>query len=42
MHYKQLGTIAAATSRLAIAFALANVIGLSSARADDQKAGPKK
>jgi len=38
MQYKQLGSMAAATSRFAIAFALANVIVLSSARADDPKA----
>jgi len=42
MHYKQSGNMAATTSRWAIAFALANVIGLSSACADDPKAMFKK
>jgi hypothetical protein len=38
MQCKHLGNMAAATSRFVIAFALANVIGSSSVRADDPKA----
>lgn len=40
MHYKKSGNMAAAT-RFVVAFALANVIGLSSVRADEQKSDPK-
>lgn len=40
MHYKKSGNMAAAT-KFVVAFALANVIGLSSVRADEQKSDPK-